>query len=149
MNYKDMVPDLQKLVQRFKEGDVLQPMPTRDGIIILYLAEAKNRTKKMAPIPPAERKIMEKQLEELYKRRTAEQNKKSQPEARSGQDDAEVDDPKAKSEKSSGILTPAEEKEYKKVRQKVINLVKTQRIQARMKDWIDELKKNSIIEVKL
>ncbi len=149
MDYKDMVPDLQKLVQRFKEGDVLQPMPTRDGIIILYLAEAKNRTKKVVPIPQAERKIMEKQLEELYKKRTTEQNKKSQPEARSGQDDAEVDDPKAKSEKSSGILTPAEEKEYKKVRQKVINLVKTQKIQARMKDWIDDLKKNSIIEVKL
>ncbi|MBI5251101.1 MAG: peptidylprolyl isomerase [Desulfomonile tiedjei] len=149
LNYKDMVPDLQKLVQRFKEGDVVPPMPSRDGVIILYLAEGKNRTKKTVPIPVAERNRMEKQLKEAYEKRNAEQTKKAQSEARAAEEETEIEDPKGKTEKSTGILTPAEEKEYKKVRRKVLELVKTERIQARMKDWIEELKKNSIIEVKL
>lgn len=149
MNYNDMVPNLQKLVQRFKEGDVVPPQVTRDGLIIFYVAEAKNRTKKMVPMPAAERKHMEKQLKEFNQRRAEEQNKKAQAEVRASQDDTEVEDPKAKIDKPTGILTPEEEKEYRKVRKKVIDLVRTEKIQERMKDWIDGLKKNSIIEVKL
>jgi hypothetical protein len=46
-------------------------------------------------------------------------------------------------------LTPAEEKEYQRERAKVVAILRSQKSQARMKEWIEELKKNSIIEVKL
>jgi parvulin-like peptidyl-prolyl isomerase len=150
MNCKDMAQGLQKLVERFKVGDVIPPIPTKEGIIIFYLADAQNRTKKMRPIPEAERKRMEKQMKEAYERQAAEQKKKDQSaNAGPAEGEAEVTDPKAKTEKPTGILTPEEEKEYKKVRKKVIEIVRTEKIQARMKEWIDELKKSSIIEVKL
>jgi peptidyl-prolyl cis-trans isomerase SurA len=150
MNYKDMAQGLQKMVQRFKAGEVIPPMPTREGVIIFYLADATGRTKKKVPIPEVERKRIEKQMKEAYERQAAEQKKKDQSaNAGSSEDETEVTDPKAKTEKPTGILTPEEEKEYKKVRKKVMGIVRTEKIQARMKEWIEELKKNSIIEVKL
>lgn len=148
MNCKDMAQGLQHMVERFKVGDVIPPIPTKEGIIIFYVADAQNRTTKMRPIPEAERKRLKKQMEEAYERQAAEQKKKESANA-GAEDETEVADPKSKTEKSTGILTPEEEKEYRKVRKKVIGIVRTERIQARMKEWIDELKKNSIIEVKL
>ncbi len=75
MNYKDMVPGLQKLVQRLKEGDVSPPLQTPNGLIIFYLAEAKGRTTKKVPIPEKERKEMEKQLKKAQEERLAQQRK--------------------------------------------------------------------------
>jgi parvulin-like peptidyl-prolyl isomerase len=150
MNSKDMAQGLQRMVERFKVGDVIPPIPTREGIIIFYVADAVGRTTKKVPVPKAERERMEKQMKEAYERQAAEQKKKSQSEnPDSAEGEMEVTDPKAKTEKPTGILTPEDEKEYKKVRKKVIAIVRTKAIQARMKEWIDELKKNSIIEVKL
>lgn len=150
MNCNDMAQGLQKLVQRFRVGDVVPPIPTKEGIVIFYVADAVGRTTKKVAIPEAERQRMKKQMEEAYERQAAEQKKKSQSEnPDSAEGETEVTDPKAKTEKPTGLLTPEEEKEYKKVRKKVIAIVRTKGIQARMKEWIDELKKNSIIEVKL
>ena len=69
MDYKDLVPDLQKVVQRMKEGDVFQPLGGRDAVIIFYLAEAKNRQTKREPIPEKYRKQIEEQLKKSQEKR--------------------------------------------------------------------------------
>jgi peptidyl-prolyl cis-trans isomerase SurA len=151
MNYKDLVPQLQKVVQRMKEGDVFQPLEGRDSIIIFYLDEAKNRQMKQEPIPEKIRKQLE---EQLKKSRGKRQTKpRVNPESddsrmRSHGDDAALN-AKNSSGKKNKILTPAEEKEYRKVRNKVISILRTEKIQARLKEWVEELKKSSIIEVKI
>jgi peptidyl-prolyl cis-trans isomerase SurA len=149
MNYKDMVPPLQKLVQRLKEGDVSPPLQTPNGIIIFYLAEAKNRTAKKVPIPEKERKEYEKQLKQAQERRAQQQKQPPQKPQTREQDGEEVVDTKNRPKIPADLLSPQEEKEYLKVRAKVIELFKYEKIQSRMKDWIDELKKNSIIDTKL
>jgi len=156
MNYSDMRPELQKIVQRMKPGLVMPPLRGPEGVIILYLADAKNRTTKKVPIPEKLRKEYEKQLQHVKKQRELEKKKREEAEARAGKQAEEVDDLEdAASKKKSGskdtrqVLTPDEYKEYKKVRNKVISIVRTDKIQTRIKEWIDELKKNSIIEVKL
>lgn len=148
MNYKDMVPGLQKLVQRLKEGDVSPPLQTPNGILIFYLAEAKNRTLKKVPIPERERKELEKQLKQAQQHQTQQQKKPPQPPATKEHDDEEVA-PKDKPKIPAGLLSGEEEKQYLKVRGKVIEILKYEKMQNRMKDWIDELKKNSIVDVKL
>jgi peptidyl-prolyl cis-trans isomerase SurA len=148
MNYKDMVPGLQKLVQRLKEGDVSPPLQTPNGILIFYLAEAKNRTLKKVPIPERERKELEKQLKQAQQQQAQQQKKPPQTPATKEPNDEEVA-PKDKPKIPAGLLSAEEEKEYLKVRGKVIEILKYEKLQSRMKDWIDELKKNSIIDVKL
>ncbi len=71
MNYKDLVPELQKVVQRMKEGDVFQPLGGKDSVIIFYLAEAKNRQMKREPIPEKYRKQLEEQLKKSQGKRQA------------------------------------------------------------------------------
>jgi peptidyl-prolyl cis-trans isomerase SurA len=150
MNYKDMVPGLQKLVQRLKEGDVSPPLQTPNGLIIFYLAEAKNRTKKRVPIPEKERKEMEKQLKKAQEERLAQQRKPpSQKQQHKDEEGEDAPDPKNKPKIPAGALSREEEKEYLKVRGKVVELMKHDKIQSRMKDWIEELKKNAIIDMKL
>ena len=150
MDYKDLVPDLQKVVQRMKEGDVFQPLGSRDAVVIFYLAEAKNRQMKREPIPEKYRKQMEEQLKKSLEKRQAQP--KANPDSDSSVDGLGDDvtlDAKSSSAKKSTILTPAEEKEYSKVRRKVISILRTEKIQARLKEWIEGLKKSSIIEVKI
>jgi hypothetical protein len=152
MNYKDLVPQLQKVVQRMKEGDVFQPLAGRDSIIIFYLAEAKNRQMKQEPIPPKIRKQLEEQLKKSQGNRRAkpkEVNSDGDNSIARDQGDDVASNGKNDSGKKSKILTPAEEKEYRKVRSKVISILRTEKIQARLKEWIEELKKSSIIEVKI
>ncbi len=143
MNYKDMVPGFQKLVQRLKEGDITPPIKTPNAILIFYLAEAKDRTKKQVPIPEKIRKQIEQQMKAAQERRV--EKKKS---VESEKPEVEAD-PKEQPKLPKGLLTEAEEKEYLKARRKVIELVRKDRIQARMKDWINDLKKGSIIEVRI
>jgi peptidyl-prolyl cis-trans isomerase SurA len=157
MNYNDLVPELQKIVQRMKPGLVTPPMKGPEGLMILYLADAKNRTTKKIPVPEQLRKQYEKQIQEVMKKREAEKRRRAEAaagDAKNPKDSDERDDeaapnPKGAAASTSGTLTPEEYKEYTKVRKKVISVLRTDRIQARMKEWIDELKKNSIIEVKL
>ena len=157
MNYKDMVPALQKMVQRMKPGSVSPPLRSGEGIMILYLADAKNRTTQSVPIPEKIRKELEKQVSEAKKKREAEAKSKpsrgSKDQDNPGEEDhGEVEASSNQADKPkmpSGILTPAEEKEYLKARKKVIYILRSDKIQTRMKDWIEELKKHSIIEVKL
>jgi peptidyl-prolyl cis-trans isomerase SurA len=148
MNYKDLVPGLQKLVQRLKPGDVSPPIPTPNGVLIFNLAEAKNRTTQKLAIPEKERKEMEKQLMQAQKRR-AEQPKGGSKNPSAKDAEGEEADPRDKPKMPAGLLTPEEEKEYLKVRRKVIEIMKYEKMQSRMKEWLEELKKNSIIEVKL
>lgn len=145
MNYNDMVPQMQKLVQRMKEGDVTPPLKTPEAVIMFHLAEAKNRTQKKVPIPEKIRKEMEKQVKEEYDRRAA-QRKRALESSKAGDDHAEdAEKPKI----PPGMLTPEEEKDYLKARRKAMDVVRNEKVQSRMKDWIGELKKNSIIEVKI
>ena len=154
MDYKDMVPPMQKLVQHLKPGDVSPPLTTKDSLVMFYLADGKGRTVQKVPIPKKLREQLEKQWEENQKRRKAPTQQQSHNESQAGNegDDAEKDGPESgvsKPKKASEILTPAEEKEYRKVRAKVITLVRNETILARMKEYIEELKNASIIEVKL
>ncbi len=148
MDYKDLVPNLQKVVQRMKEGDVFQPLGSKEAIIIFYLAEAKNRQVKREPIPPKIRKQLEEQLKKSQEKRLG-QHKPPRPENDPLPEKREDGVTKSNSDKKSTILTPAEEKEYRKVRGKVISILRTEKIQARLKEWIEGLKKSSIIEVKI
>jgi peptidyl-prolyl cis-trans isomerase SurA len=155
IDYKNLVPDLQQVVKRMKEGDVFQPVVGPNSIMIFYLAEAKNRQAKREPIPEKERKQFEELLKKSQARHEAQQ-KQAQPKDNPG-GDTTLDNPeevvtadsKSSSSKKGTILTPAEEKEYRKVRRKVIEILRTEKIQARLKDWIEELKKSSIIEIKI
>ena len=151
MNYKDLMPELQKVVQRMKEGDVFQHLVGRDSIIIFYLAEAKNRQMKREPIPEKYRKQLEEQLKKSQEKSQAQPkaNTDNDPSAADGQVDDVTLNAKNGSTKKTAILTPAEEKEYRKVRSKVTTILRTEKIQARLKEWIEELKKSSIIEVKI
>jgi peptidyl-prolyl cis-trans isomerase SurA len=153
MKYNDLRPELQKVVQHMKPGLVTPPMRGPEGIMILYLADAKNRTTKKVPIPPQLRKQYEKHFAELKKKQEAEKQKQEEA-AKSAKEaeESEVEDTSSETDKSkvtNKVLTPEEFKEYKKQRKKVISVMRTDKIQARMKEWLEELKKNSIIEVKL
>jgi parvulin-like peptidyl-prolyl isomerase len=148
MNYKDMVPGLRKLVQRLKKGDVSPPLKTPNGIIIFYLADARNRTTKEVPIPERELREIKKQLKALKEHREKLQ-KEAAEKQRAKQSQSEEVDSEHKPKIPPGLLSPEEEKDYLKVRGKVIELLKYEKIQNRMKEWIKELKKNAIIDVKL
>jgi len=156
MNYKDMVPGLQTMVQRLKPGDVTPPIKTKDAVFIFYLAEAKGRQTKKVPIPEKTRKALERQYKEAFEKQ--EERSKGNPKTdstkkrrASSRDEGETDQGRAKDTpvKATGILTPEEAREYKKVQDKVAAILRTEKIQERMKEWIEQLKKSSIIEVKL
>lgn len=155
MDYKDMVPALQKMVQRMKVGDLTPPLKSADSMLMFYLDDAKNRKEKSVPIPEKTRKELEKRWKQEYEKRA--EQKKSQAAQRKEPENVQTEgnNPQAGSKQDSnatkdlGILTPAEEKDYLKVRNKVITIQRSELIQSRMKEWIDELKRNSIIEVKL
>ncbi len=153
MEYKDMVPQLQKMVQHMKVGDLTPPIKSRDAILMFYLDDAKNRKEKSVPIPEKTRKELEKRWKKEYERRQADKKSKASQQQEKANSQAEVSqnisDAEAKQIKTLGILSPEEGKEYSKVRTKVIRILRSELTQARMKDWIDELKRNSIIEVKL
>ncbi len=151
MDYKDMVPALQKMVQRMKPGDITPPLQSPQAILMFYMDEAKGRTVKSVPIPEKTRKELEKRWQEEKEKRLAQQKSR-------GKQNSEVPDPPdpgplagadSSSAKPTGILTPEEETEYKKVRGKVMALMRTEQIKSRMKEWIDSLKKSSIIEIKM
>jgi peptidyl-prolyl cis-trans isomerase SurA len=154
MDYKDMVPAMQKVVQRLKPGDVSPPLGAQNSLIMFYLADGKGRKLQKVPIPEKVRKELEKRWQESQAQRQAPGRQPSQKGSDVGheEDDLEKDGPEApvsKPKKASEVLTPAEEKEYRKVRGKVVDLLRNETIQTRMKEYIEELKKSSIIEVKL
>lgn len=155
MKYDDLQPGVQAMVQQMKTGDVTPPIKTSSGIIMFYLADAKGRKEKQVPIPDKIRKQLEQQWKEAREKQSA---RRDQPKARTDKDeetkkkkdgDKSAGNPDAASKKSLGILTPEEEKEYKKERAKVAAIVRQKRGEQRMKDWIAELKRNSLIEVKI
>lgn len=159
MNYKDMVPGMQKLVQLMKEGDV-RPVELKDRVMIFYLADAKGRTSKMVPIPERERRELETRFKEEQRRlKELRAQQRRQPEAApstppnkpaSDKPEGAKDDEKDKGNgKSSGTLSPEEEKAYRKVRDKVFAVLRHRRMEDRMKEWIEQLQKGAMIEVKL
>ena len=87
---------------------------------------------------------------EAQRKRQARPNVESEPESAADvKEDKATLDSKNKAANQSGILTPDEDKEYRKVRRKVIEIVRHEKVVGRLKAWIDELKKDSIIEVKI
>jgi peptidyl-prolyl cis-trans isomerase SurA len=153
MDYKDMVPQLQKMVQHMKVGDMTPPLRTADSVLMFYLDDAKNRQEKSLPIPEKTRKELEKRWKQEYEKRLAakksQTTQKREQESMNAEVNQNISPEDSKKINSLGILTPEEIKDYSKVRNKVITILRTELIQSRMKEWIDELKRNSIIEVKL
>jgi peptidyl-prolyl cis-trans isomerase SurA len=154
MDYKDMVPAMQKVVQHLKPGDVSPPLTAKDSLIMFYLADAKGRTVQKVAIPKKLREQLEKQWQESREQQRGQRQAPS-PTGNPGNSEKEAPEKEtaesssSKLKKPSDVLTPAEEKEYRKVRDKVMDLLRNETIQGRMKELIEELKKNSIIEVKL
>lgn len=155
MDYKEMVPGLQKMVQRMKPGDLTPPIKTKEAVVLFYLDEAKGRQTKRVPIPEKTRKELEKRWQQAIDAREKAQSKRQEqplPEAeapRNNPPDAKGSKPVTDASRSLGILSEADAKDYEKVRNKVAAIVRHDKIQTRMKEWIDELKKNSIIDVKI
>lgn len=151
MDYKDLRPELQQMVQRMKTGSVTPPLSSRNGVFIFFLAEATGRVEKKVPIPDKVRKQLEKQWKELQGKRAAQSgaNTDSVNPDKGHKADGEAATDKAAAVRDLGILSPEEMKEYRKVRDKVHAVVKTNKIKERMNQWIEEIKKNSIIDVKL
>jgi len=146
------------MVQRMKKGDVTPPIVTPRAVLIFCLDDEKGRKETKAPIPAHIRKQLEIQMKETYEKRAAESGRGRGPADPRGEAhespkeskrEAGPTNPAQKPVKSLGILTPAEEKEYQHQREKVIAILNTKKTEARMKEWIEELKKNSIIEVRL
>jgi len=137
-----------------KKDQVAGPFPAKGTVVIFYLADEKGRTLKKIPIPEKYRKELKKQLDRERATRLAEEKQKARsekenPEGAKAPQDPESEDLDENLKKPTGILSPEEEKEYRKVRAKVIAIMKHDKIEARTKEWIEELKKNSIIDVKL
>ena len=159
MDYRDMTANLQKMVQQMKVGEVAPPLTTRNSLVILNLAEGKNRKIKKVPIPKAERRRMERQIEEMVKKRKAERERAREAAREARKEDSESSSGKErgrsakgvnkKPEKDPGILSDEEKKEYEKVRGKIMNILRSQKMRDTMKQWVQDLKKNAIIEVRL
>lgn len=155
MDYKDMVPALQKMVQRMKPGDITPPLTSPQAIIMFYMEDAQGRQVKSVAIPEATRKAIEKRWQEEKEKRLAQQKARNKQDAEppdpgdQGHNKNAGDGSGSLSAKPSGILNAEEENEYKKVRGKVLAIMRTDQIKSRMKEWIDALKKSSIIEVKM
>ena len=79
-------------------------------------------------------------------RREAEVKKQQQQAKQQEEEEAESGE---KPKLAAGQLTAEEEKQYLKVRKKIIGIIRHEKIQAKLKDWIDDLKKNAIIEEKI
>jgi peptidyl-prolyl cis-trans isomerase SurA len=155
MDYREMVPGLQKMVQRMKQGDVTPPLRTKDAVVLFYLEEAKGRQTKQIPIPEKTRKELEKKWKQTIEQREKAQGSQKDAESSESEPTPKAPSPSAAASKgtekarSLGILSPEEEKEYEKVRNKVALIVRHDKMVNRMKEWIDELKKSSIIDVKM
>jgi peptidyl-prolyl cis-trans isomerase SurA len=156
--YKDLRTEVQNMVQRMKKGDVTPPIMTSKAVLVFCLDDEKGRKETKLPIPAHVRKQLEKQMKETYEKRAAEAGRgrgpadpreKADEPPKESKREAGPTNPAQKPVKSLGILTPAEEKEYQRQREKVIAILRTNKTEARMKEWIEELKKNSIIEVRL
>jgi peptidyl-prolyl cis-trans isomerase SurA len=154
MNYSDLVGNVQKMVQRLKEGDVTRPIVTPKAVFIFYLEDAKGRKEQQVPIPEKIRKELQKKLDEAYEKRKARAQgsgapKDTPPNKKPNVDKLPTTDrSKAKPSPDLGILTPEEKKEYDQQREKVLAILRAEKTESRMKEWIEDLKKNSIIEVR-
>jgi parvulin-like peptidyl-prolyl isomerase len=163
LDFKDMNPNLQKMVEQMKVGEVAPPLSTKNSLIILNLAEGKNRKIQKVAIPAAERKRMQQEIDQMFARRKAERERaredalkaarsprKNESESAANEEkDSDNKGVNKKEEKDPGILTADEKKEYQKVRDRVMNILRSQKMQDTMKQWVQDLKKNSIIEVRL
>jgi peptidyl-prolyl cis-trans isomerase SurA len=152
MRAKDLRPEYRKMVEILDVGEMSRPLPSRRGVVILYLAEAKGRVAKRVPLPEKVRKRLERQWREKYEEAKARSERNRR---RTNSPRHPASPPRTAAKRNSkpvkdlGILSPEETKEYKEVREKVYAILRNRKTEARMKDWIQELKKNAIIEVKL
>lgn len=151
MDYKDLRPELQQMVQRMKKGSVTPPLTSRSGLFIFFLADATGRTEKKVPIPEKLRKQLEKQWKEAYEKRAARSGPKPDADnpGKSDKSNGEASKDTGSQVRDLGILSPEELKAYQNAKEKVHAILKTQKIKERMNQWIEEIKKNSIIDVKL
>ncbi|MFH0822213.1 MAG: peptidylprolyl isomerase [Pseudomonadota bacterium] len=153
MDFKDLVPALQQVVRRMDVGDITPPLKTSAIVLILQVADAKGRRVKQEAIPAAVRARYLKQWEEAMEKRKAETERRKKPEKPKDKQETEEDDAdaakKAPKVKDLGILSQDEARQYEKVRDKVIAIAQSKKRRERMKDWVDRLKEESLIEVKL
>jgi hypothetical protein len=125
------------------------PLPSSQGVLLFYLDDAKGRKVREVPIPESTRKKLLERWKKHQEKRRAQSNQDNAPDQESERELKPRSSAKNKPVKELGILDPSEKEAYAQVREKVHVLVRTQKIRERMKEWIDQLKKNSIIEVKL
>ncbi len=157
MTFRDMRSEWQKMVRRMKKGQVLGPIKSREAILMFYLDDERGRREKKVPIPERIRRRLEEQQKKLYEQQMEARQRRREPpepetETRPEPESNLSDRPKStegEEKDPTGILSPEEMKEYKKVRKKALFIVRTEKIRARMKELIEELKKKSIIDVKL
>jgi len=151
IDFKGLRPELQQMVRRMKKGSVTPPIQSRNGLLMFNLADATRRTEKQVPIPDKVRKQLEKQWKEAMQKRGTRGGPKPGADnpAKSDKADPEAAKDQNRPVQNLGILSSEDEKEYRKVREKVYTVLRTQKIKERMNQWIDEIKKNSIIDVKL
>ncbi len=149
MNYDGLVPQMQNIVQNMEKGRVSPPVGSAGALFIFYLADATGRQEKQTPIPEEERKHLLKQWEEAQRQRGDRPDRNGQAPAGPEEPSETSTGTKETPTKNLGILNPDEEKRYRKVRHKVYAVLRMEKRLARQKEWIDELKKNSIIETKL
>jgi len=151
IDFKGLRPELQQMVRRMKKGSVTPPIQSRNGLLMFNLADATGRTEKQVPIPDKVRKQLEKQWKEAMQKRGTRGGPKPGADnpAKSDKADPEAAKDQNRPVQNLGILSSEDEKEYRKVREKVYTVLRTQKIKERMNQWIDEIKKNSIIDVKL
>jgi parvulin-like peptidyl-prolyl isomerase len=153
--YSDMAKMMQKMMQHTRVGHMTRPLTAKNSIIVFFLEDAKGRKTEKVPLPEKERKALEEQWKksrEEYKKRMAERNRgrKAGRGDRAKRNQADADMKKESTEvKALGILNEEEEKEYMKARDKVHLICRMNKFRARMKAWIEELKKKSVIEVKI
>jgi peptidyl-prolyl cis-trans isomerase SurA len=151
MKTEDLIPQLQQIVRRMEVGDILPPIDAGDRVLLLHLADAKDRREKEVRIPKRERERLMRRIEEERKQLRAlkERQKRSSSEDSGDKSARDLPMPELPPVKDLEILTPEEMEAYEEMRGKVYLLLKSQKNEERMESWIKDLKKNAIIEMKL
>ncbi len=155
---KDMAPELQRVVERLSKG-AMRPSMTAQGVVLFYIEDEKGRQVKTIPFSEEELRTMKLQRDEhereLERRRNAQKSQAADRSGSKSEADSDEEDDKLfvgnepKPLKPLGILGEDEEKKYAKVRNKAMAILKMERSQKRLADWLEELKKRSIIDVKI
>ena len=129
-------------------------------MVFYYIEDEKGRKATKKAIPEEVRRKYQEMIDKQYEQ-ALEQRKKMEEQERARatqydeEDGAQEDSKGAKKAKDVeppkdlGILNGEETKQYTKMRRKIYAILKWERSQKRLSEWLDGLKKRSIIDVKI